>query len=310
MQLAPLDERVGDPLDRVAVRLDQVVGRQVRLAEQLLDHRALARIVQHRRLHLARSPVRLTICVPIRWKRFITRSRASSSDSSSQRSSTNSGAIAARTDHPGGPVGRGLDVAADAGRVLAVEDALGRHRTERPDQPRHLLAAPGREPLFLLHRHVVAERAAAAANRQPRRLGALQVRVRGDCVAGLVDRDRARLLGDVLDVDRRAGLDRRHRLDEVVPAERLAARSGARSSAPSSRPARSSPASSPSSSARARRGAQAGRARRVRDAAEVELEDVLAVVLRRRPEPDVAAHAARPGQRRVELRRSGRSSRR
>ncbi len=39
------------------------------------------------------EPVRLTICVPMRWKRFMTRSRASSSDSSSQRSSTNSGAI-------------------------------------------------------------------------------------------------------------------------------------------------------------------------------------------------------------------------
>ena len=49
VQLAPLDERVGDPLDRVLVRLDQVVGREVRLAEQLLDHDALARVAEHRR---------------------------------------------------------------------------------------------------------------------------------------------------------------------------------------------------------------------------------------------------------------------
>ena len=40
----------------------------------------------------------------------------------------------AGADHPGRAVGRRLDVAADAGRVLAVEDALGRHRAERPDR--------------------------------------------------------------------------------------------------------------------------------------------------------------------------------
>ena len=50
-----------------------------------------------------------------------------------------------------------------------------------------------------------------------RRLGALHVDVRGDGVAGLVDRDRARLLGHVLDADRRARLDRRHRVDDVAP---------------------------------------------------------------------------------------------
>ena len=38
----------------------------------------------------------------------------------------------------------------------------------------------------------------------------------------------------------------------------------------------------------------------VRDLADVELEDVEAVVLRRRPEPDVAAHPAGADQRRVE----------
>ena len=38
----------------------------------------------------------------------------------------------------------------------------------------------------------------------------------------------------------------------------------------------------------------------VADLVEVEVEDVQAVVLRRRPEPDVAAHAARAGERRVE----------
>ena len=48
----------------------------------------------------------------------------------------------------------------------------------------------------------------------------------------------------------------------------------------------------------------------VRDLLEVELEDVEAVLLRRRAEPDVAAHPSRARQRGVELRRSGRSSRR
>ena len=69
---------------------------------------------------------------------------------------------------------------------------------------------------------MVAERAAARADRETRRLGALHVDVAATAWPGLVDRDRARLLGDVLDVDGRARLDRGHRLDDVVPAEALA----------------------------------------------------------------------------------------
>ena len=39
----------------------------------------------------------------------------------------------------------------------------------------------------------------------------------GDGVPGLVDRGRTGVVGDVLDVLRGAGLDRRHRLDDVAP---------------------------------------------------------------------------------------------
>ena len=165
------------------------------------------------------------------------------------------GRHAAHADHPGRAGGRALDVAADAGRALAVEDALSGHRAKRPDQLRHLLGEPGAEALLLLARLVVAERRAALADREARRLGALHVDVGGGRVAGLVQRHRAGLLGDVLGADRRARLDGRHRLDDVGPAERHPARRGGRSSAPSSRPARSSPASSRSSPAPARRGA-------------------------------------------------------
>src|SRR5919204_3791234 len=44
VQLLPLDELVGDALDGLAVRLDEMVCGEVRLAEQLLDHRPLRRI--------------------------------------------------------------------------------------------------------------------------------------------------------------------------------------------------------------------------------------------------------------------------
>src|SRR5206468_5399821 len=80
------------------------------------------------------------------------------------------GAHGARADHPRRAGCRALDVAADSGRVLAVEHALGRHRPERPDQLRDLLVAPGGEPLLLLERLVMAERGAAASDREPRRL--------------------------------------------------------------------------------------------------------------------------------------------
>ena len=66
------------------------------------------------------------------------------------------------------------------------------------------------------------ERAAAHPDREPRRLGALHEDVAGGGVPGLVDRDRARLRRDVLDPDRGARLDRRHRLDEVLPGEAVA----------------------------------------------------------------------------------------
>ena len=153
------------------------------------------------------------------------------------------GPHAAHADHPGGARGRALDVAADPGRVLAVEDVLGRHRPERPDQLADLLVAPAREALLLLDRLVVAQRAAALADRQAGGEHVGHVDVRGDGVAGLVDRHRAGLVGDVVDALRGARLDRRHRLDDVVPVEARGHRS-ARASAPSSRPARSSPGSS------------------------------------------------------------------
>src|SRR5690242_12125165 len=101
------------------------------------------------------------------------------------------GAHARRADHPRGCRGRGMEVAADAARRLAVEDALGRHRAETPDDQPDLLAAEARETLLLLERLVVTQRSAAHADRDSRRLAALHVDVRGDCVARLVDRDRA-----------------------------------------------------------------------------------------------------------------------
>src|SRR5207302_3722972 len=103
------------------------------------------------------------------------------------------GAHAAHADHPGGAGGRALDVAADAGRVLAVEDMLGRHRPERPDELADFLVPPRRETLLLLDRLVVAERPAALADRQAGREDVLHVDVRRRCVAGFMDRYRPRL---------------------------------------------------------------------------------------------------------------------
>ena len=73
-------------------------------------------------------------------------------------------------DHVRRPPGRALDVAADAVRVLAVEDALRGHRAERPDERADLLVAPAREALLLLERLMVSERLAAPADRDARRL--------------------------------------------------------------------------------------------------------------------------------------------
>ena len=67
---------------------------------------------------------------------------------------------------------------------------------------------------------MVSERLAAPADRDARRLHAGHVHVSCDGVARLVDRDRPGLGGDVLDVLRGPGLDGRHRLDEVLQANR------------------------------------------------------------------------------------------
>ena len=136
------------------------------------------------------------------------------------------------------------EVAADAVRVLAVEDALGRHRAEAPDDQADLLAAETAEALLLLERLVVAERAAAHADRQARRLAALHVDVAGDRVTGFVDRDRARLAGHVVDADRGARLERRPSPRRGAATRTPRCPRGARTSAPASRPARSSRASS------------------------------------------------------------------
>ena len=117
---------------------------------------------------------------------------------------------------------------------------------------------------------------------------------------GLVDRGRAGLDRHVVDADRGPRLERDHRLDEVRPLEHRA-----------------------SLMVRVRQRERAdlldhcGRIARcdardlvaplrtvellgVRDLLDVQLEDVEAVLLRRRPEPDVAAHSARTRQRGVE----------
>ena len=99
------------------------------------------------------------------------------------------GPIAGRADHPG-RLRRGRhDVAADTDRVLAVEHTLGGHRAEAPDEPREHLRLEAAEALLLLERLMVTERAAAHADREPRRLRPLQVGVTGGGVTRLVDRD-------------------------------------------------------------------------------------------------------------------------
>ena len=51
-----------------------------------------------------------------------------------------------------------MDVAADTGRVLAVEDRSAAIAPSDQIEPSELLVAPGAEPLLLLERLVVAER--------------------------------------------------------------------------------------------------------------------------------------------------------
>src|SRR6185312_11452539 len=60
------------------------------------------------------------------------------------------GTHAAHADHPRRAARRRLDVAAHAGGVLTVEDVLGGHGAERPDELADLLVTPAREALLLL----------------------------------------------------------------------------------------------------------------------------------------------------------------
>ena len=69
-----------------------------------------------------------------------------------------------------GDPGRRLQVAADADRVLAVEDELGGHRPDDVDQLAEHPALEGAEALLLLEGLVVAEAAAAHLDREPARL--------------------------------------------------------------------------------------------------------------------------------------------
>ena len=119
-------------------------------------------------------------------------------------------------------------------------------------------------------------------------------------MAGLVDRDRARLGGDVLDAHGGARLDRRHRLDDVLPAELhapLGVRERQRHRADLLDHRRRVAVRDPRELVAAALGVEVGL---VVDLAQVEVEDVDPVVLRRRAKPDVAAHPARPDERRIE----------
>ena len=83
-ELAPCVEHVGDVLDGIAVGEDEVVGGDVRLADELADDRALVAVRRGpESIGFSENgpppPVRLTICRPIFSKRFRMRSRASSS---------------------------------------------------------------------------------------------------------------------------------------------------------------------------------------------------------------------------------------
>jgi hypothetical protein len=210
------------------------------------------------------------------------------------------GAHRRHADHARRHPGRRLHVAADAVRVLAVELALGRHRAEHHHEPADLVVAPPREALLLLHGLVVAQRVAAHADRQARGEQVLHVDVARDRVAGLVDRRCAALLVDVCHADGRAGLDRGHRLDDVGAVE-VAAPVGVRV-----RQRHRADLLDHRRRVAVRHAGELVAAlgpvelRIVVDLVEVEVEDVLAVVLRGRAEPDVAAHAAGAHERRVE----------
>ncbi len=159
---------------------------------------------------------------------------------------------------------------------------------------------PRGEALLLLESLVVPERAATTPDREAGRLRALHVHVRRDSVPGLVDRDGTRFLGDVLDVDRGAGLDRRHRVDDVAPPEALppvVVRDGQRHRADLLDHRRRVAVRDPGELVAAPRRVEV---LLVRDLVDVEVEDVEPVLARRRSEPDVTPHAPRPDERGIE----------
>ena len=136
----------------------------------------------------------------------MTRSRVCSSVSSANvlpLRSSGSGDMPAAPTMPVAVQVVDMQVAADADRVLAVEDELGRHRADGVDQLAEHPALEGAEALLLLERLVVAEALAAHLDREAARLDLGHVDVRSGRVTGLVDRDRARVGLGVLDVDRR-----------------------------------------------------------------------------------------------------------
>ena len=164
--LAPLDQPLRDPLDGVPVVLDQPVGGHERLPEELGDDHALEGVVEHppMGLGLIADPEELERFIswlPIDSKRSMMRLRAVLLGLLVVEAAVE---VYVRGTHPGAPdhhrrLGGGApQVAADAGGGLPVEDLLGGHRPQRPDQRRGLLAAPlVEEALLGLQRLVVAE---------------------------------------------------------------------------------------------------------------------------------------------------------
>src|SRR6187200_1510611 len=119
-------------------------------------------------------------------------------------------------------------------------------------------------------------------------------------MASLMNGNGAALLRDVLDADCGTGLESGHCLDEVVPGQRLPTRmvgDRERHRRDLLEHCRRVPVRDARDLLALRRLIEL---RVVGDFAEVEVEDVEAVLLRRRPEPDVTAHAAWPRERRVE----------
>src|SRR4029079_26387 len=119
-------------------------------------------------------------------------------------------------------------------------------------------------------------------------------------MASLMNGNGAALLRDVLDADCGTGLESGHGFDEVVPGPRLATRvvgdrEGHRRDLLEHR--RCVPVRDARDLLALRRLIEL---HVVGDLAEVQVEDIEAVLLRRRPEPDVTAHPARPRERRVE----------